>query len=111
MGSTAPPAANLLRRVLDGLDELFTRTDVPAWAEIVREVGAIADPVEMARAYDRMSQGSASGTFHDLIISMRNGHAVTEVQEALRQRAAGLPSRALVEPRPTRSWWKVRKRG
>ena len=82
MGSTAPPAGDLLRRVLDGLDELFTRTDVPAWAEVVREVGAIADPVEMARAYDRMSQGSASGTFHDLIISMRNGHAITEVQEA-----------------------------
>lgn len=81
MESPAPHAANLLESVLDGLDELFTTTGVAAWAETVREVRAISGPTDMARAYQRMSQGSAPGTFHDLIISMRNGHAVTEIQE------------------------------
>ncbi len=35
----------------------------------------------MASGYGLMSEGSAPGTFYDLIISRSNGHAVTEVQE------------------------------
>ena len=81
MASPTPPSADLLRWVLDGLDELFTTTAVAAWADAVRKVGAVDAPIEKARAYERISQGSAPGTFHDLIISVRNGHAVREIQE------------------------------
>ena len=35
----------------------------------------------MAKAYLAMSDGSSAGTFHDLIISLFNGHPVTERQE------------------------------
>ena len=35
----------------------------------------------MAAGYQLMSQGSAPGTFYDLIISGINGHPVTEAQE------------------------------
>jgi hypothetical protein len=81
MGSSAPQAASLLESVVDSLDELFTRTGVAVWAEMVRQARAVSTPTDTARAYERMSQGSAPGTFHDLIISTRNGHAITEIQE------------------------------
>ena len=81
MEAIGPPAAAVLRSVLEGLDELFTRTDVAGWPGQIRDVAAIGPPSDQAHAYERMSQGSAPGTFHDLIISERNRHAVTELQE------------------------------
>lgn len=75
------PAADLLRSVLDGLDELFARTGVGFWGEQVRKVAAFESPTMMARAYASMSQGSAPGTFHDLIISVRNHDPITAHQE------------------------------
>lgn len=76
-----PSAANLLRSVVDGLDQLFVRTGVAYWADKVREVTAFDSPAELADAYASMSQGSAPGTFHDLIISVRNQHLITWAQE------------------------------
>jgi hypothetical protein len=76
-----PHAADLLRSVLDGLDELFARTGIGFWGEQVRKVAAFESPTMMARAYTSMTQGSAPGTFHDLIISVRNHHPITPAQE------------------------------
>ncbi len=74
-------AAPLLRSVLVGLDALFTRTRIGFWREQVRQVAAAESGVAMAAAYQVMAQGSAPGTFHDRIISVRNRDAVTEAQE------------------------------
>jgi hypothetical protein len=76
-----PQAADILRSVLDGLDELFLRTGVAFWDEQVRRVAAFESATAMARAYASMSQGSASGTFHDRIISVRNHDPITARQE------------------------------
>jgi hypothetical protein len=76
-----PQAADVLRSVLDGLDELFRRTGVSFWDEQVRRVAALESPTMMAGAYASMSQGSAPGTFHDRIISVRNHDLVTSRQE------------------------------
>ena len=76
-----PHAAELLRSVLDGLDELFTRTGFEFWDEQVRKVATFKSPTRVARAYASMSQGSASGTFHDRIISAFNHDPVTVRQE------------------------------
>ena len=81
MEAIGPPAAAVLRSTLEGLDELFTRTSVAGWPGSIRAVAAIGPPSDQARAYELMSKGSAPGTFHDLIISERNRHAVTELQE------------------------------
>jgi hypothetical protein len=77
---TPPLAAPLLRYVLEGLDALFAKTRIGFWQEQVRRVAA-AEDATIAAGYQHMAQGSAPGTFHDLIISVRNGHRVTEVQE------------------------------
>jgi hypothetical protein len=74
-------AAPLLRSVLVGLHELFTRTRIGFWPDRVRHVAAAESGVAMAAAYQVMAQGSAPGTFHDRIISIRNRDAVTEAQE------------------------------
>jgi hypothetical protein len=74
-------AALLLRSVLAGLDALFTRTQISFWREQVRRVAAAESGVTMAAAYQVMARGSAPGTFHDRIISVRNRDAVTEAQE------------------------------
>jgi hypothetical protein len=79
--SPTPMAAAVLRSTLEGLDELLTRTAVFGWPAQVREVAAIESPSDQAHAYELMSRGSASGTFHDLTISEFNRHAVTEIQE------------------------------
>lgn len=73
-------AAPLLRHVLEGLDALFTETRIGYWQEQVRRLAA-AEDATIAAGYQHMAQGSAPGTFHDLIISVRNGHRVTEAQE------------------------------
>lgn len=74
-------AAVILRSCLVGLDELFGRVKIAGWQGDVRRVLASADPRAMGTAYERMSGGSASGTFHDLIISELNRHPVSERQE------------------------------
>jgi hypothetical protein len=81
MSTAGTSAAGLLGSVLDGMDALFTRTAITHWRGRVREVAAIAPPAHRARAYRSMAQGSAPGTFHDLIISARNQHTVTSSQE------------------------------
>lgn len=76
-----PHAGQLMRSVLVGMEELFARTGVPFWEQQVRTVAALDTPSAMARAYRAMSQGSAPGTFHDLLISVRNQAPITELQE------------------------------
>ena len=76
-----PQAADVLRSVLDGLEELFRRTRVGFWDEQVRRVAAFDSPTMMAGVYASMSQGSAPGTFHDLTISVFNHHPITPRQE------------------------------
>ena len=78
---TRPPAAALLRSVLEGLDELFAQTGVPYWRGRVREVAAADSPSSMARAYESMQEGSAPGTFHDLVMSAHNRNTVTQRAE------------------------------
>ena len=74
-------ATPLLRSVLTGLDALFTRTRIGFWREQVRRVAAAQSAVTMAGAYRVMARGSAPGTLHDRIISVRNRDAITEAQE------------------------------
>jgi hypothetical protein len=74
-------AAALLRAALAIMDELFDRTAITLWRDRVREVATTETPSETARAYRSLSAGSAPGTFHDLVISTRNDHAVTSAQE------------------------------
>jgi cytochrome c5 len=74
-------AGPLLRSVLAGLDALFTRTRIGIWREQVRRVAAAESAGPMAAAYRVMAKGSAPGTFHDRIISVRNRDAITEAQE------------------------------
>jgi hypothetical protein len=76
-----PSAIAVLRSTLAGLDELFHRTSITHWRDSVREVAAVERPSAKARAYRSMSAGSASGTFHDLIISVYNNHPITARQE------------------------------
>jgi hypothetical protein len=73
-------AAPLLRCVLEGLDALFAKTKIVSWRKEVLRVAAAGDAT-IAAAYQDIARGSAPGTFHDLIISVRNGHGVTEAQE------------------------------
>jgi hypothetical protein len=77
----APPAIDLLRSVLEGLDHLFAKAQIPGWRDRVRAALDAADAATVAGAYLNISQGSAPGTFHDLIISRLNRHALTERQE------------------------------
>ena len=76
-----PLAADLLRSVLEGLELLFSEAGIVGWRDRVRSVGEQPDAGSIAKAYLAMSEGSAAGTFHDLIISLFNGHPVTERQE------------------------------
>lgn len=76
-----PNASALLRSTLEGLDELFDRTSIAFWRDRVRTVAAIEPPSSMARAYRSMSAGSASGTFHDVTISVLNDHPITSRKE------------------------------
>jgi hypothetical protein len=71
----------MLRSVLAGQEELFARTSVDWWRAAAQSVAAERSPSAIARAYKDMSRGSAPGTFHDLIISVRNGHPITPDQE------------------------------
>jgi len=82
MRSAEPLAADLLRSCLAGLERLFERAAMGHWQQRVRLVLDLGDPEAMAAAYRLMSQGSAPGTFYDLIISERNRHAIGEQQEA-----------------------------
>jgi hypothetical protein len=61
--------------------ELFDQTAVTFWRDQMRTVAGIETPSEAGHAYRALSQGSAPGTFHDLIISVRNEHAITSGQE------------------------------
>ena len=74
-------AGELLCSSLVGLEALFERVGIDLWRGAARRLLDLHDPEAMAAGYQRMSQGSAPGTFYDLIISCINGHAVTEAQE------------------------------
>jgi hypothetical protein len=74
-------ASALLRSCLVGMRALFDRVAIHHWRDQAGLVLALGDPAEMAVGYRLMSQGSAPGTLHDLIISERNQHPVTERQE------------------------------
>jgi len=81
MDTNAPPAIDLLRSVLEGLENLFGEAQIPYWRERVRAALKAPDAATTAGVYLHISQGSAPGTFHDLIISRLNRHAVSERQE------------------------------
>jgi hypothetical protein len=63
------------------MEALFERLRIDAWLVRVRKVLGLKDAADMATGYGLMSQGSAPGTFHDLIVSSFNRHPVTEPQE------------------------------
>ena len=63
------------------MEALFDRVAIDFWRDRAGLVLALGDPAELAVGYRLMSQGSAPGTLHDLIISERNKHPVTEQQE------------------------------
>ncbi len=77
----APLAIDLLRSVLEGLNQLFAEAEIVHWRDRVRAALDAPDAASTADAYLSLSGGSAAGTFHDLIISLFNRHAVTERQE------------------------------
>jgi hypothetical protein len=74
-------AVDLLRSGLVGMEVLFDRLDLDWWLINTRRVLDLPDPAAMAIGYGLMSQGSAPGTFYDLLITRSNGHHVTEDQE------------------------------
>ncbi len=76
-----PLATRLLRSCLLGMEALYDRVTIEHWRLQVRGVLDLRDPVEMAAGYRLISQGSASGTMYDLIISERNRHPISEQQE------------------------------
>lgn len=63
------------------MDALFGRVEIGSWQERARLVLELGEPEAMAAGYQRMSQGSAPGTLHDLIISEFNHHPIAEQQE------------------------------
>ncbi len=81
IGAEEPLAIDLLRSVLEGLELLFGQAGIVGWRDRVRSVREQPDAGSTAKAYSAMAGGSAAGTFHDLIISLFNGHQVTERQE------------------------------
>lgn len=81
IGPGAPLAVDLLRTVLEGLELLLAGVGIAGWRDAMRTVLDQPGAAETADAYLRLSAGSASGTFHDLTISLYNGHRVTEDQE------------------------------
>lgn len=76
-----PLASRLLRSCLLGMEALYDRVAIEYWRAQVRGVLDLRDPADMAAGYRLISQGSASGTMYDLIISERNRHPITEQQE------------------------------
>ncbi len=74
-------AVDLLRSSLVGMEALFDRLDLEWWLVNTRKVLDLPAPAEMAIGYRLMSQGSAPGTFYDLLITRSSGHHVTEGQE------------------------------
>jgi hypothetical protein len=76
-----PRAADLLHSSLVGMVDLFGRVEIDFWQEQARLVLELRDPEAMAAGYRRMSQGSAPGTLHDLIVSAYNHHPITEQLE------------------------------
>jgi len=81
IGAEAPLAIDLLRSVLAGLELIFSGVGILPWRDRMRAALDEPDAAATADAYLRLSAGSASGTFHDLTISLFNRHSVTEDQE------------------------------